>query len=83
MQFGEHYALDALGIPHVGLGDGFSWHSRDLERSRSIAREGWLPARCAILEGRHDLVVLDEITYPITLGWIDLEEVLTTIRERP
>jgi cob(I)alamin adenosyltransferase len=28
-------------------------------------------------------VVLDELTYPMTWGWIDDERVVTAIRERP
>lgn len=82
-RFGEHHALDALGIPHAGLGDGFSWRSHDLDQSRSIAAQGWLAAKTAILGGGYDLVVLDEITYPITWGWIDLHDILDTLQQRP
>ena len=82
-QFGEHHALDTLHIPHAGLGDGFSWRSHDLEQSRAIAAQGWLAAKTAILGGGHDLVVLDEITYPITWGWIDLHDILDTLKQRP
>ena len=30
-----------------------------------------------------DLIVLDEITYPITYGWLAVEEVVETLRDRP
>ena len=30
-RFGEHRAFEALGVPVEGLGDGFSWKSKDLE----------------------------------------------------
>ena len=33
--------------------------------------------------GAYRLVVLDEITYPMTWGWIDTDDVVATIRERP
>jgi cob(I)alamin adenosyltransferase len=39
-RFGEHRALARLGIPIEGLGDGFTWKSRDLEASAQMAREG-------------------------------------------
>ena len=81
-QFGEHHALDALHIPHAGLGDGFSWRSQDLDQSRAIAQQGWRTAKSAILEDRYDLIVLDEITYPITWGWIDLHDILDTLQHR-
>ncbi len=66
-----------------GLGDGFSWKSQDLEHSAQLARDGWEKARAAILSGQYFMVVLDEITYPLIYGWLPLEGVLQTLRERP
>lgn len=81
--FGEHRALERLGVPIEGLGDGFSWRSRDLERSAQLARAGWARAAEAIASGDWDLVVLDEITYPLTFGWLGVEEVLEALSSRP
>ena len=50
-RFGEHRMFDKLGIPIVGLGDGFSWKSQDLEHSAQLAREGWAKAKAAIQSG--------------------------------
>lgn len=82
-RFGEHRMFEQLGIPIEGLGDGFSWKSRDLEVSAQLARAGWLRAEAAIRAGEHFLVVLDEITYPLRYGWQPLEPVLACLRERP
>ncbi|HYP86401.1 cob(I)yrinic acid a,c-diamide adenosyltransferase [Variovorax sp.] len=82
-RFGEHRMFEQIGIPIEGLGDGFSWKSQDLERSAGLAREGWQRARAAILSGELFLVVLDEITYPLIYGWLPLDDVLQTLRERP
>jgi cob(I)alamin adenosyltransferase len=82
-RFGEHRTFEKLGLPIEGLGDGFSWKSKDLERSAQIARDGWQKARAALLGGEYFLVVLDEVTYPLVYGWIPLEEVLQALRERP
>lgn len=82
-RFGEHRMFEQIGIPIEGLGDGFSWKSQDLERSAQLAREGWEKARATILAGDHFLVVLDEITYPLIYGWLSLDGVLQTLRERP
>ena len=76
--------MDARGHHIIeGLGDGFSWKSQDLERSAQLARDGWEKARATILGGEHFLVVLDEITYPLIYGWLPLDGVLQTLRERP
>jgi cob(I)alamin adenosyltransferase len=82
-RFGEHRMFKALGVPIEGLGDGFSWKSRDLEHSAHLARQGWARAASAIGEGNHFLVVLDEITYHLRYGWLPLDEVLTALRQRP
>lgn len=66
-----------------GQGDGFGRKSSDLERSAQLARDGWEKARATILDGEHFQVVLDEITYPLIYGWLPLEGVLQTLRERP
>ena len=82
-RFGEHRMFEQLGIPIEGLGDGFSWKSQDLAHSAELARAGWQRARDTILGGAHFLVVLDEITYPLLYGWLPLDDVLATLRQRP
>jgi cob(I)alamin adenosyltransferase len=80
---GEETAARQLGIDWAATGDGFSWLSDDLERSRALAGAAWELARDVIAAGRHHLVVLDEITYPMNWGWIPAAEVAKTIRDRP
>ncbi|MEO7853032.1 MAG: cob(I)yrinic acid a,c-diamide adenosyltransferase [Rubrivivax sp.] len=82
-RFGEHRLFEQIGIPIEGLGDGFSWKSRDLEHSAQLARDGWTRAAATIGAGEHFLVVLDEIMYPLRYGWLPLEPVLQVLRERP
>ncbi|MGQ0596377.1 cob(I)yrinic acid a,c-diamide adenosyltransferase [Aquabacterium sp.] len=82
-RFGEHRAFEQLGISIEGLGDGFSWKSKDLEHSAELARQGWARAAAAIQSGEFFLVVLDEMTYPIIYGWVPLDEVVQTLVSRP
>jgi cob(I)alamin adenosyltransferase len=82
-RFGEHRVFEKLGIPIEGLGDGFSWKSKDLEHSAQLALQGWRRAADTIARGEHFLVVLDELTYPLIYGWVPLEEVVLALRNRP
>ena len=82
-RFGEHRVFEQLGVPIEGLGDGFSWKSKDLDHSAQLARDGWARAAETILAGDHFMVVLDEITYPLRYGWLDLNLVLDVLRQRP
>jgi cob(I)alamin adenosyltransferase len=82
-QTGEEAAGKAIGVDWWSLGDGFTWDSKDMDRSEAIAREAWLAAAGLIREGKHRLVILDEITYPMNWGWIDTRDVVETISSRP
>ena len=81
-KFGEHRSLEKLGVPFEGLGDGFTWRSRDLDHSTALAQAGWAQAKAAILSGEWDMVVLDEFTYALTYGWVAWEDVQDTLQRR-
>lgn len=80
---GEEAVAKRLGVDWAATGDGFSWLSDDLERTRALAGAAWELARDVIAAGEHELVVLDEITYPMNWGWIPAAEVAAVIRDRP
>jgi cob(I)alamin adenosyltransferase len=80
---GEEAVGRRLGVEWLKGGDGFTWESPDLDESRGRAIAAWALAAAAIAGGEYQLVVLDEITYPITYGWIELDEVISAIRDRP
>ncbi|MGD2102918.1 MAG: cob(I)yrinic acid a,c-diamide adenosyltransferase [Acidimicrobiia bacterium] len=80
---GEEKIGTQLGIDWWALGDGFTWDSEDMDESEAIAREAWAHARGLIAGGDHEVVVLDEITYPMNWGWIDTDEVVQAIQSRP
>ena len=80
---GEEAIGRQLGVDWLKGGDGFTWESPDLDQSRGRAVAAWELATAAIAAGEHELVVLDEVTYPLNYGWLPLETVLDTIRTRP
>jgi cob(I)alamin adenosyltransferase len=80
---GEEKIGRDLGVDWWAIGDGFTWDSTDMSESQAIAQEAWRFAAEVIRSGDYDLVILDEITYPMNWGWIDSAEVIETIRTRP
>jgi cob(I)alamin adenosyltransferase len=80
---GEEKIGRQLGADWFAYGDGFTWDSADLTNDRKHAAEGWGRAAELIRAGEHRLVVLDELTYLCTWGWLDVAEVVDTIRNRP
>ncbi len=80
---GEQETAERLGGEWWAIGEGFTWDSDDLSEDEAKARAAWAHASIVIRAGEHRLVVLDEITYPMTWGWIDTADVVETIRARP
>jgi cob(I)alamin adenosyltransferase len=80
---GEEKVGRQVGIDWWAMGDGFTWDSKDMDESEAVAVAAWGHAASVISGGEYDLVVLDEVTYPINWGWIDVEEVVATLSSRP
>jgi cob(I)alamin adenosyltransferase len=80
---GEEQVCRQLGVEWWALGEGFTWDSADLTVDQAVAVEAWGHARELIRAGEHQLVVCDEITYPMNWGWIDATDVMAAIRHRP
>ena len=81
-QVGERKLAEHLGIEWSTMGDGFTWESTDLDETAAIARHAWETARHKLTSGRYDMLILDEMTYAITYGWIDVGDVVQTISGR-
>ena len=79
---GEEKVGRQLGVDWYAIGEGFTWDSEDLTQDEAVAQDAWRRAAELLSSGTHRLVLLDEITYPMTWGWIDTDEVLAAIRDR-
>ena len=81
--FGEHRAGRKTGLEIVAMGDGFTWLSKDIEATKDLALKQWAICKERICSGDYDVLVLDELTYPLRYGWIATGEVVETLRDRP
>ena len=80
---GEEKIGRQLGVDWFAFGDGFTWDSENLEIDKAHAAQGWAQAARLIADGAHELVVLDELTYLCTWGWISTTDVVAAIHARP
>jgi 5,6-dimethylbenzimidazole synthase len=81
---GERLFADGIpGLTFLVMGQGFTWESDDLSRDRDAADAAWRCSKELICSGENAVVILDEITYAIHYGFISLEDVLSTLRDRP
>ncbi|MFB7027240.1 MULTISPECIES: cob(I)yrinic acid a,c-diamide adenosyltransferase [unclassified Streptomyces] len=91
---GEENALKALGETGKGgtvtwnkMGEGWSWIQREVAEGEQShedkAREGWEQVKRDLAEERYKFYVLDEFAYLLHWGWIDVNEVVEVLRDRP
>ena len=81
--YGENRAAEKAGFEIISLGGGFTWLSKDIEKDKALARELWQRCKDRIASGEYDVVALDEFTYPLSYGWLPVEEVIAFLRDRP
>lgn len=95
-RIGEQTVLERLGKLHEEtgeggpvewhkMGSGWSWIRRKdgAEDHAAAAAEGWAEIKRRLADQTHDLLILDEFTYTLVWGWIDVDDVLATLRDRP
>jgi cob(I)alamin adenosyltransferase len=93
---GEESAFRALGRLHEQtgeggpvewhkMGEGWSWTRKQgtEDDHAAAAREGWQEIARRLAAEQHGMYVLDEFTYPLHWGWVDVDEVVETLRNRP
>ena len=93
---GEESALKALGRVHEQtgeggpvawhkMGEGWSWIQRPGSEAdhAADAREGWEQIKRDLAAEAYSFYVLDEFTYPMKWGWVDVDDVVQTLTDRP
>ncbi|HXX90291.1 MAG TPA: cob(I)yrinic acid a,c-diamide adenosyltransferase [Acidimicrobiales bacterium] len=79
---GERKLGAHLGIEWLTLGDGFTWESTDLDETAAKGRHAWSVAKEKLASGDYDLLILDELTYAVSFGWVDVADVVEAVRDR-
>jgi len=91
---GEEAALKSLDRVHQStgegaavtwhkMGEGWSWLRTQPEDHAKAARAGWEQVKADLGAERYRMLILDEFTYPLSNGTLDVTEVLATLAERP
>lgn len=83
---GERAAYQRLGgqIEWVSLGQGRTGtRAGAAVDNAELAREGWQQVRQRLAEQTHDLLILDEFCHVLAKGWVDTQEVIEALTNRP
>lgn len=79
---GEEAFLGTHAEWHV-TGDGFTWDTQNREQDIATAERGWAIAARMLADPSYQLVVLDELTYLLSYGYLDADRVLDALAHRP
>ena len=82
---GEKLALERFGeqCKFSALGEGFTWETQDKQRDIAAVQKAWQQAEQIIKDGACDLLLLDELNIALRYEYLQLEQVLTAIKQKP
>lgn len=80
---GERNLLEKLGVEFQVMATGFTWETQNKQTDTLAAQEVWQECKRMLKDESLDAVLFDELTYMVTYGYIDLDEVLEALSNRP
>ncbi|MFW5388199.1 cob(I)yrinic acid a,c-diamide adenosyltransferase [Yersinia sp. 2544 StPb PI] len=80
---GERNLLERNGVEFHIMATGFTWDTQDKAADIQAARLVWQQGARMLSDPGYHLVVLDELTYMLTYGYLSLDEVLAALKNRP
>ena len=79
--YGEALAAQQMGIRFQTLGAGFTWCDADQKASKEMATKAWKEAQKWIVSNAFDVILLDEMTYLFYFRWLDVNEVISWLKQ--
>ncbi|QYJ90718.1 cob(I)yrinic acid a,c-diamide adenosyltransferase [Shewanella halotolerans] len=80
---GERAVLEKVGVEFHVMATGFTWETQDREKDTLAALSAWEAAETLLSDDTIDIVLLDELTYMVSYHYLDLDRVLTALKNRP
>ncbi|WP_105902384.1 cob(I)yrinic acid a,c-diamide adenosyltransferase [Vibrio gangliei] len=80
---GEKNLLEKLGVTFHVMATGFTWETQDKQKDTLAAQKVWQQCKTLLSDDSIDVILLDELTYMVTYGYIELEEIVQTLENRP
>ncbi|WP_314154395.1 cob(I)yrinic acid a,c-diamide adenosyltransferase [Rouxiella badensis] len=80
---GERNLLEPHGVEFQVMATGFTWETQNKETDTLACQAVWQHGKRMLADSSLDLVVLDELTYMLSFGYLDLQEVIDALNARP
>jgi cob(I)alamin adenosyltransferase len=80
---GERALLENAGVSFDVMATGFTWNTQDKALDIAAAQKVWQRGKELLKDNNVDVILLDELTYMVAYKYIDLDEVLEALKNRP
>jgi cob(I)alamin adenosyltransferase len=80
---GEMNILKQFPIVHHVMGTGFTWETQSTETDIAAAKVAWEKSKEMLSDETLSIVLLDELTYMIKYGYIELDDIIEVLNNRP
>ncbi len=80
---GERNLLEKLGVEFQVMATGFTWDTQNKESDTAAAQLVWQECKRMLKDESIDVILFDELTYMVNYGYIDLDEVVEALSQRP
>ncbi|XYB85772.1 cob(I)yrinic acid a,c-diamide adenosyltransferase [Vibrio parahaemolyticus] len=80
---GERNLLEKLGVEFQVMATGFTWETQNKAADTEAAQLVWKECKRMLQDDSIDVILFDELTYMVSYGYIDLDEVVEALNNRP
>ncbi|WP_333002917.1 cob(I)yrinic acid a,c-diamide adenosyltransferase [Vibrio coralliilyticus] len=80
---GERNLLEKLGVEFQVMATGFTWETQNKATDTEAAQRVWQECKRMLSDESIDVILFDELTYMISYGYIELDEVVEALNNRP
>jgi len=80
---GEMNILKQFAVQHHVMGTGFTWETQSTETDLAAAKVAWQKSKEMLSDETLDIVLLDEMTYMVKYGYIELDDIIEALNNRP
>ena len=70
-------------IDYYVMGEGFTWETQDREQDIKAAQAAWAKACSMLSNPEYEFILLDELNIALKYRYIDVEDVIAALQQRP
>ncbi|MEK2167234.1 cob(I)yrinic acid a,c-diamide adenosyltransferase [Vibrio parahaemolyticus] len=80
---GERNLLEKLGVEFQVMATGFTWETQNKTADTEAAQLVWKECKRMLQDDSIDVILFDELTYMVSYGYIDLDDMVEALNNRP